>query len=344
MIGLLTRLISFATIAYPLSNTIELLASLQTSFSNNAIATLTETVPLVRRDASRIQETIAYWILLSLWLYIIQCQPFITLIQILPFASLLVLYFQVWLTFPIIPLQKLNKKVTGSFIIYDYYFSDNMKHLKELQSYYKSRIGLLGVYICHLILKFPVLNQLIVLLGVDLKRYESFFAKMAYGRQENATSQVPSYGTMNNWTRLWGIVPNWNAQETQNQDVGILKIVAEALVAPWSFNLLFSQALNSDSKVKTPSPTGSFDDFAFVNEKELNEAVNSTINIPKRRVVSEKLSSTFRQTSSSSSSFHGIIDNNNDDQDDNENSSLLGSAKKITSRSISTSSSWFRSK
>ncbi|TID20480.1 hypothetical protein CANINC_003597 [Pichia inconspicua] len=337
MIGLFIKLASLTTIVYPLINTIDLLVSLQTSFSQNAIATLTDTIPLVHQDAARIQETMAYWILISLWLYTIQCQPLSSLIQFLPFASLFVIYIQIWLAFPIIPSPRLNKKVTGSFIIYDYYFSNNMKNLKGLQLYYKSVVGSLGIYICRGITKFPALSKGISLFNVDVKYYETLFSRMAYGRHENATSELPSYGTMNNWTRLWGIVPDWNLQEVQ--DIGIFKTVVEALIAPWS-SFRFSQPATLDKKGKTPSPTGSFDDFAIVNKKELNEAVNNTINIPKRRVVSEKTRPTSRQASSSNLATEEV----DGDYDDNENSSLLGTSKKKNSRSISTSSSWFRSK
>lgn len=343
MIGIITKLISIATIAYPLYTSLDILTSLQTSFTTNKIASLTETVPLVRQDATKIQEAMSYWILLSLWLYFTQCEPIHSLIKILPLVSLLVLYIQIWLGFPLVPHPQSNKKVTGAFTIYHYYFDNDMKHMKELQSYYRSLFGMVGLCFCRGVSKFPALGQVLTIFNFDVKNYEAYFSLLAYGNQSLAArAEFSLHGTMNDWTKLWGIIPGWKPEEVTN--VGIFKVIVNALAAPFGYNLYSECPLSQIVKSKTPSPAGSFDDFAFVNKRDLDDSANNiSLSIPKRRIASDRFSSSSRKASATESEAEDASLTKDNDNDD-ERAGLLGPAKRVNSRSLSNSSGWFRSR
>lgn len=186
MLGLLQSLASMASIAYPLYRTITQLTALQLS-RNKALTMLTDTIPVSRRDTELLQESMAYWVILAFWFYLIQIRPIAILLKILPLSSLATLYFQIWLGFPIIPLGN-NVKVSGAFIIYHYYFDNSMRNLNVLKSKFTSIFGKVGVYICEIIQKFPSSRALFSVAGVDVNFYENYFIEMSRSADQTSAS------------------------------------------------------------------------------------------------------------------------------------------------------------
>ena len=206
MFGLLQSLASMASIAYPLYRTITQLTALQ-SFRNNALAALTDTIPLYRKDAELLQESLTYWIVLAFWFYFTQITPIAILLKILPLSSLAVLYFQIWLGFPIIPLA--NKvKVSGAFVIYHYYYDDNMRNLMFVKSKFTSALGILGVYICELVKRLPSSDACLRVAGVNVNSYENYFREMSNpSDQKSAPENIASavFGDGNGESKIGGI-------------------------------------------------------------------------------------------------------------------------------------------
>lgn len=333
MFGIILRVASIATIAYPVYTTLDLLAAIQTSFTENKIALLTDTIPLPHQDAIKIQESISYWLILSLWLYILQLPLVSTALNILPLSSILVVYVQLWLGCPLVKLPSLPTKVSGAYIIHHYYYDNDMVRLRRIKKHYSALVGNIGVIACRRIASFPTIVQLLAVIGVNISTCEQYFTGIS--------AKEPSHGTMNNWTQLWGITPNWKQSMVMaNQpDIGILRTILNALLAPLGYShikepfpILTKESvtkLATTTTKKTPSPASSFDDFAMVNEKELLD--ENSILLPKRR----SKDSTYKK-------------NNDDrydvDNDDDEKSSLLGTMRRVSSRSFSGSSSWFKTK
>lgn len=206
MFGLLQSLASMASIAYPLYRTITQLTALQSS-RNNALTALTDTIPLYRKDAELLQESLTYWIVLAFWFYFTQITPIAILLKILPLSSLAILYFQIWLGFPIIPLAN-NVKVSGAFVIYHYYYDNNMRNLTFVKSKFTSGLGILGVYICELVKRLPSSDVFFRIAGVNVDSYEKYFKEMSSpsdkrSAQENIASAV--FGNGNAESKIGGI-------------------------------------------------------------------------------------------------------------------------------------------
>lgn len=234
MYGFLCLTASILSIIYPLHKTTNQLVSLQI-FHDNKISLLTDTIPLSVEKVEELQELITYWIVLSIWLFIKQLSIVSFIIKLIPFSSLLCLYIQIWLAFPIIPIQSLQTKVSGSFLIYYYYFGNNMGNFNNLKIKLFSTVGYFGEYICqfinYIINKIPSLNILLKSFNIDFNFYEKYFNSMYNVSEQNEINKNTStfsssgiantiFGTnINNDKKIEGIteyISSWAFSGTTN--------------------------------------------------------------------------------------------------------------------------------
>lgn len=319
MFGLVTSIFSIASIAYPFYKTLDTLLSLQSAYSANAVSAITDTVILQRKESINIQETVTYWILLSFWFYFLNLSPISFLVRILPFSSLTILYIQIWLGFPIIPVG--DKKISGSSMIYHYYFDNNMKHLMGLKNQCSSIIGNFGIKICQFINTIPKAAPILTVLGINLELAEQYFTQIS--RTKNNSDQgielvgmfssifVNCDDDVNNDTLFTIIISSlvspfgYAIREYNSTDKGtyptananqvpILKgaptttpnnilLSSQDSLHPSKTNQSIGNPLPSNDST-TPSPARSFDDFAIVSEKDLlvNDDLNATMRRSKR--------------------------------------------------------------
>lgn len=355
MFGLLTSLFSVASIAYPFYKTLNTMLFLESAYNANAVSTITDTVILQHKDAINVQESITYWILLSFWFYFLNLSPVAFLAKILPLSSFAILYIQVWLGFPIVPVA--DKKISGASMIYHYYFDNNMQNLLVLKNQYNSTVGNMGIKMCHFINTIPKGAPILAVLGTDLGFAEQYFTTLSQAK--NNTEQ--DIGIVGMFTSIFVNYDN------ANHDT-LFTVVLSSLVSPFGYavneynavNKLINptanpipvpnsnQASTSTSKTTppthpsslhpsqsnqsmgascvakdsaTPSPARSFDDFAIVSENDLlvTDDLNATMRKSKRGSVGE------------SSGSHN-------DESSNERTSLLGTVRNVSG---TRHSSWF---
>lgn len=198
MYGFLCLTVSILSIIYPLHRTTKQLVSLQISHDNK-LSLLADTIPLSVENVEELQELITYWIVLSIWLFIKQLPIISFIIRLIPFSSLFCLYIQIWLAFPIIPIESLQTKVSGSFLIYYYYFGNNMENFDKLKFQLYSTVGYFGGFICkfigNIIDKIPNLNILLKSFNIDIKIYQNYFNSMYNSSKQNETNVSSTFPT-----------------------------------------------------------------------------------------------------------------------------------------------------
>jgi hypothetical protein len=349
MFGLFTGFLSVLSLAYPFYNTLNLLTFLQSAYNNNAVATITDTMLLQRKDSIILQETLTYWILMALWFYLLQITPIAFIIKYLPLSSIAILYIQIWLGFPIIPITS-TKKVSGAYIIYHYYFDNNMKHLKELQNQLTGILSSIGIGLANLIKAIPASNQVLTILGKDIQSMEQFFNQLNSKDKRNEVN----LGLLNMMSSLF-------ISAEENNDT-LVTIIISSLVSPFGYTIYESdinskfrdksvtvdvpfrtcsstgpppalQQTGSIADSKTPSPTRSFDGFAIVSEKDLGsqEDLNYTMKNSKRGKQGTPEENYSRNSSQASNVVGGDLSD--------EKTGLLDSSRRISG---SRHSSWFK--
>ena len=346
MFGIITSIASTVSLLWPFINTIKLLTNLK-NLHDTPIASLTNTISINKSISMEIQELMSYWILLSIWFYIIQLPPISFLINILPFSSFLIIYIQFWLGVAIIPVKnKYNgiiSKSTGASIIYHYYFDNNMEKLNNFKLKLLNDLGIMGLIICNLIDKIPVSNQILLSLGIDMKYYKKLFQGFVQNNENDNNGGISH--TMNNVSQLWGLVysmkdVSMNIRELPNPTTTTNKSLISALFAPFGytifeteFEILTHTNTNVNPNINTntnstnnTSPTRSFDDFDIVSKGDLNDS-NSDLNSKIKKTRSESNNSTLHEV---------------------DNSGLLESVKRVASGASNTAqnvvnrkSSWF---
>lgn len=364
MFGMLYSTISGISLGYPFYRSIKLLETLFNASNRNTVAALTDTVPLGHGDVVKIQETMSYWMVLALFSTLLQTTPVKILLKVLPFSSVLVLYVQVWLGFPIASLPHTPARVSGAHIIYHYYFDNNMRNLNKAKTRLFGHYGVLGRFFCRLLHQIPSIDRICWLAGIDLKALDEHFNSFCSPNKLEG-GVAPSSGTVETLQNMFYAFTSTMYGETNGQadpttgEVGIAKTVFWSLCSPFGYSgnaSLQTYATNPTMSRdmdrplhKTPSPARSFDDFAIVSstgftEDDTNETVESTSSRTLNVSSQSQINVTKRNTKSET---HSKI-THPDDSD--ERTGLLGGIKRVGSNTLSKSisgsrsSSWFKSK
>ncbi|KAH3669440.1 hypothetical protein OGAPHI_001561 [Ogataea philodendri] len=106
---------------YPLTESFKLLAHIDQSKQ-----------PVVLPPQSQFQRWFVYWLVLAVCTMVISNRFVATILRVVPFGSLMVLYLRFWLVFPLVSVDPTGSKVTGSYVLYHFYF---MKWLVLLNRY-----------------------------------------------------------------------------------------------------------------------------------------------------------------------------------------------------------------
>lgn len=250
-------LLSLLTLVYPLYTTFVTLRSLHDAAGTN-IASLTDTVPISTKLATKVAELMVFWILMTLWLSVLKMKVVSFIISIIPLSWIPILYIQLWLGHDIVPTTTLNCYTSGSSIIYHYYFDNNMRCWNLLNKEVWRLLGIVGLKLISLVEYTPIA------LLINLNDYRTMFKQGQDGES------------------LYDVFSNWM---TTGEDTTIGETIICGLLAPMGYkykgskipqstgmtcvNQLSSTAQQTHTQSKTPSPAGSFDDFTLVSENDI---------------------------------------------------------------------------
>ncbi|GMM27657.1 hypothetical protein DAMA08_003730 [Martiniozyma asiatica (nom. inval.)] len=125
MFSIIVSFCSFITLIPPLQKTVTLLTTLASLEKTSVPLKLVTSTPIVltRQVAENLQEMLAFWLLISFWWYFSTWKIISILMQILPFSGFFGLYIQIWLFWPIIPVNNLtDEHFSGKYgNIYNYH-------------------------------------------------------------------------------------------------------------------------------------------------------------------------------------------------------------------------------
>lgn len=369
MLGIYT-LVSIVSVFYPLLTSVSLLIDLH-KCQLVPLAALTDTVPVSMKIINDIQIKLFYWILLSFWLMVIQLNPINFIIRIIPFSELLIIYVQIWLGFNIVPYADnssaatTNNKVSGSFIIYHYYFDENMKNLQILKNLYMSVLINIINSIFNFLDNIPIINlsQYKVLIIKQLNSFNGSLNNAGDGSIGNGNSY---YDLANG---LYDFVYGFVKPQNHSLNEPISSVVISSLLSPFNITSPFSggdinKTFNShnmstftatavatatattatftengkEEQNSSQSPSRSFDDFDIVNKKDIEENYGGELKVKKRS--SSNHSNASNNVSNNASNIHNDKSNNDGSRKASGSSSVFSLKNTGRARNVSRSS-WF---